>query len=281
MAEPTLEIPFSVFLPGKMVVTQADLDRQIARGGDFNAVGLNTLTITLMCLVTVAIILRLWGRKVAKIGWQSDDYTLVLGWFLSMGAQTCSLNITYNGGFGRHTYTNNILRARFEEFGKSAYAWNVLYTTSYPISRISLVLLYQRVFIQPWVKKVCWVLTFCYAGYAVGSMVADFAAALPVASNWNPDVQPKRQIDGRALFIGNSAFNIATDVILLILPLPVIWTLKRDYLYKWGLTGVFSLGVLTVIASIARLVYYYQYDENDPLCTYRMPSIYLCQLPTY
>ena len=149
---------------------------------------------------------------------------------------------------------------------QTAYAWNVLYTTSYPISRISLVLLYRRVFIQQWVRKVCWFLLFAYVGYAIGSMIADLCAAFPVQSNWNPDIKATRYIDGKALFLANSGFNIATDVILLILPLIVIWTLKRSRANKLGLSAIFCLGVLTVIASIARLVYYYKYVVNDPMC---------------
>ena len=149
---------------------------------------------------------------------------------------------------------------------QSAYAWNVLYTTSYPVSRISLVLLYRRVFIQRWVKIVCWFLTFCYLGYAIGSMVADLCAVFPINSNWNPDVRSTKQIDGKALFLANTGFNIATDFILLVLPLVVIWSLHQTRAHKIGLSAVFCLGVLTVIASVARLIWYYKFDVNDPMC---------------
>ena len=37
---------------------------------------------------------------------------------LSMGAQAMSLNVTYNGGFCRHTYANLQNKARWEQFGK-------------------------------------------------------------------------------------------------------------------------------------------------------------------
>ena len=208
---------------------------------------------------------------------------------LSIAAQALSLNLTYNGGFCRHTYANYLNRARWEQFGKTAYAWNVLYTTSYPVSRISLTLLYRRVFIQSWVRRVCWFIISCYIGYAIGSAVADLCAAFPVQSNWTPGVRATRYIDGKTVFFANCGFNIATDVILLILPLIVIWKMKNTRLYKLGLSAIFCLGVLTVsrfvtflprcnttlkfhtqqvIASIARLVYYCTFDANDPMCEY-------------
>lgn len=80
MAGPVVTIPYSVFLPGEMVVSQQDTDYQLAHANDFNCVGLNTFTITMMSIVTVAVLLRLWARKTAKIEMRSDDYTLILGW---------------------------------------------------------------------------------------------------------------------------------------------------------------------------------------------------------
>lgn len=80
MAAPYFEITYSVFLPGKMALTKEQVDYQLANAGAFNCEGLNTFTITLMCIVTVAVFLRLWSRKIAKIEWKADDYTLVLGW---------------------------------------------------------------------------------------------------------------------------------------------------------------------------------------------------------
>ena len=158
------------------------------------------------------------------------------------------------------------------------------------MSRISLALLYRRVFIQSWVRRVCWFIIFCYIGYAIGTAVADLCAAFPVHFNWTPGVRASRYIDGKTVFFANCGFNIATDVILLILPLTVIWKMKNTRLYKLGLSAIFCLGVLTVssyvtflprcntiltsntpqvIASIARLVYYYTFDANDPMCKYK------------
>ena len=167
-----------------------------------------------------------------------------------MGAQACSLNVTYNGGFCRHTYTNLLDRARWEQFGKTAYAWNVLYTTGFPISRISLVLLYRRVFIQTWVRRICWLLVACYVGYALGSMVADFCQIIPVVSIWRPlDITPTHQINGKDLFLANCGFNISTDVILLVLPLTVVWTMKSSRIHKVAISAIFCLGALTVCES--------------------------------
>ena len=120
---------------------------------------------------------------------------------------------------------------------------------------------------------VCWFLIFCYAGYAIGSAIADFCLVRPLAAQWDVNVKATYHIDSPKLYLANSGFNIATDAILLVLPLVVIWTLNVSRLHKMGLSAIFCLGVLTLIASIMRLICYYQYDKLDPNCeSKRLPS---------
>ena len=88
MAAPYFEITYSVFLPGKMALTKEQVDYQVAHAAGFNCEGLNTFTITLMSIVTLAVALRLWSRKVARVGWKADDYTLTAGW-----VSLCSIQI--------------------------------------------------------------------------------------------------------------------------------------------------------------------------------------------
>ena len=89
MATPAVDIVYSVFLPGRMVLSQSAVDYQLAHADEFNCEGLNTYTITLMSIVTVAVALRLWSRRIARIDWRSDDYTLVAGWVRFPFHKTC------------------------------------------------------------------------------------------------------------------------------------------------------------------------------------------------
>ena len=141
-----------------------------------------------------------------------------------------------------------------------------MYTTSYPIARISLTLLYHRIFLQSWIRGTCWFLIFCYTGYAVGSFIADICQFWPIESSWDLDVKRTHAIDLKALYLANTGFNIATDAILLFLPLVAIWDLRMTRWRKIGLGLIFCLGCLTVIASIFRLSLYHQYNTLDPNC---------------
>ena len=143
-----------------------------------------------------------------------------------------------------------------------------MYTTSYPIARISLALLYRRIFMQPWIRGPCWFLVFCYMGYSIGSFFADIFTFKPIASAWDTNIKRTHTINIKALYLANSGFNIATDIILLLLPLAAIWNIRMSRMRKIGLGLIFSLGCLTCIASIFRLALYYTYNILDPNCEF-------------
>ena len=125
------------------------------------------------------------------------------------------------------------------------------------MARISLVLLYRRLFIaKRWFSWLCWFLVFCYAGYAFGSAVADLCQAIPIEAGWDKNVKASYHMNDQKLYIANAAFNISIDAILLVMPLAVVWTLRMTFLHKVGLSCIFSLGNLTVLASIFRLIHY-------------------------
>ncbi|MCJ1387010.1 hypothetical protein MMC17_010139 [Xylographa soralifera] len=56
--------------------------------------------------------------------------------------------------------------------------------------------------------------------------------------------------------------SIITDIILLILPLPLVWKLKVTKSQKWGVSAVFLLGGFVTICSIIRLVRLIQTQDN-------------------
>ena len=58
-------------MPSEVVVSQ------LARKAEYDGGGLYAFCIagTIICGITV--ILRLWSRKLQKLRWQSDDYTLI------------------------------------------------------------------------------------------------------------------------------------------------------------------------------------------------------------
>ena len=234
----------------------------MAHPNDYSAGHLAPLCIAGICIVFFAVALRFWGRRHQKIPILADDWTLLAATFLSCAAVVMLLIKCYHYGFGKHYFT--LTPETQLKFGLYDYPFNLLYTTGYPLSRISLVLLYRRVFeSRRWFSILSYALIAAYIGYMIGTLFADIFTDTPIRAYWDHTMTPTHAINGVALYVFNTSFNIATDMILLIVPNFIIWRMGMTVWQKVGLSCIFALGVLTLIASILRLIFFYHIKVYD------------------
>lgn len=74
--------------------------------------------------------------------------------------------------------------------------------------------------------------------------------------------------DGRGVLTGSA--NVATDFLILLLPLPVILRLQVPFKKKIRLLLVFGIGLFACVASVVRLVYSLQVNVNADPKTYQL-----------
>ncbi|EPS41737.1 hypothetical protein H072_4340 [Dactylellina haptotyla CBS 200.50] len=70
---------------------------------------------------------------------------------------------------------------------------------------------------------------------------------------WNDPIFAKC-IDRSASFIAGGVLIVVTDVMVLLLPIPIIWKLKLPIRSRLGVIGIFSLGLFACIASVNRII---------------------------
>jgi len=70
------------------------------------------------------------------------------------------------------------------------------------------------------------------------------AQCRPLRGFWDKTIPAVCSVDSKKFFYGNSIPNIATDVFLLIAPMPAIWSLKLEMKQKVSLSAIFLLGGL-------------------------------------
>lgn len=67
-------------------------------------------------------------------------------------------------------------------------------------------------------------------GTAIAGLVIDLAACMPFDAHWaSLEVQKAQCIDKEPLFLWFNFPNIVTDVVMLILPLPIVWKLQTPF----------------------------------------------------
>lgn len=127
-------------------------------------------------------------------------------------------------------------------WAKSVYAIGVLYATAVTTPKISILALYLRVFTKQGVRLTCYVLigiivVNCFAF----SFVAIFQCS-PIAFVWNKSIPGGKCFNIQALYQASSAPNIATDLVIMVLPIPAIWQLQAPKIRKIGLVLIFLTG---------------------------------------
>ena len=89
------------------------------------------------------------------------------------------------------------------------------------------------------------------------------AQCQPVHALWDLTSMPRKCIDLKSFFVGSGIPNVLLNSVILVLPLPMVWTLEIERKHKLALSGVFLLGGFVVIVSIIRVIVLSQMVQVD------------------
>lgn len=153
-----------------------------------------------------------------------------------------------------------VMMAKWLVVAEVLYAWNLGWT------KLSLLLMYYRIFRVPYFKKMAWFVSSFVFAWVICITFLFIFICIPVEKLWYPDI-PGRCINQVGTWIANAASTIFTDVVILMLPLPPIWKLQLGRSEKLGLTTAFALGFFVVFASAYRTSVLFTYSDSDPTYT--------------
>lgn len=117
-----------------------------------------------------------------------------------------------------------------------------LYVLSANLPKISITFLYCRLFPPSGVR----IFSFVLIGILIITTIVEisvlFSMCRPFAANWNTAILKASCMNISAIYAWASLPNIITDMIMLILPLPMIWKLHTNLQTKIQLTVTFVIG---------------------------------------
>lgn len=130
-------------------------------------------------------------------------------------------------------------------------AMEQLYYPAIAFSKLSILASYLRIFASKSYRIITYVVIGIVSATAVSGVVASFTVCRPFSSRWEmylPEYFGNYQCFHTARYYqGISVPNIATDVVMLVLPLPVVWGLNVSRNQKLALSFVFLLGSMYVL----------------------------------
>ncbi|CAL8581168.1 hypothetical protein XPA_006871 [Xanthoria parietina] len=247
-----------------------------SRGGELVA----TVTI-LMVIATLAVILRLYARKISGTKLGTDDYMIVVALvcFLCLQEMLHSIDevklLTYGldinsyyaiaSGTGRHMITLTL--GQITSFVKTYQATQILFGCSITATKLSILFFYNRLFPYRTFYMVSLITGIVSILWWMGLMLTAFLHCRPFAYNWDRSIPNGHCVDDNLVGYTITSINIVGDLVVLILPIPWLWGMNMAVPKRMAVVGLFVLGSFVCIAGIIRLPFLAELQVSDATYT--------------
>ncbi|KAB5511462.1 hypothetical protein GE09DRAFT_1164819 [Coniochaeta sp. 2T2.1] len=144
-------------------------------------------------------------------------------------------------GPGLHVWT--LQPAEVKEYTRTFFVSVILYRTSLVAIKICFLLHYLRIFPLENIRKACFVLLATVVVWGSLQLPLLIFQCRPISAFWDKTIE-STCFPMAPQWYTHAVGNIAIDIAILILPLPVLKTLTLPMAEKICLLGIFSLGFL-------------------------------------
>ncbi|KAJ8106144.1 hypothetical protein ONZ43_g7161 [Nemania bipapillata] len=164
------------------------------------------------------------------------------------------------GGVGRHeAFVLKFEPHAFTVWAQTLFVTELLYGLVFPIEKTTILLLYLRLFrVHRWFRITTYFLIAYIWLWGISEVIVAIAQCQPIAFQWDKTIEGGKCIDQLAYYRWVSVPNVIHDVVMLIMPLPVVWILKIDLRQKLALSAVFLIGSIGCISSFVRLSIFFK-----------------------
>ncbi|KAJ4246633.1 hypothetical protein NW762_013576 [Fusarium torreyae] len=119
---------------------------------------------------------------------------------------------------------------------------------------MALALFYRRLSPQRWWKWSVYSVFLLVAGYNLAIFLVIIFGCTPFKKSWDITITEGKCVNRPAVYIFTAALGILSDLVLLVMPMPMILRLQMPQRQKAGLVLLFVIGSATLVTSVVRLV---------------------------
>ncbi|KAK0368713.1 integral membrane protein [Colletotrichum limetticola] len=201
----------------------------------------------------IALCQRFYTKLFLSKGLQVDDGLAHLACCRSLEADQSSAASIAEGGMCAHAW--EMPMSRFVRYSITTYVTAPVFMLCNGFTKLSLLTFYLHLSPQKWFRVAVW------TGIAVVSLYTACITILmlfhcnPVRKAFDFTITGGKCLDVGILYMATAVSNIITDVMLFILPMPMIFSLRMKMASKIGAVIIFAIGSMTVATSIVRLTY--------------------------
>ncbi|GKT45251.1 uncharacterized protein ColSpa_05432 [Colletotrichum spaethianum] len=215
------------------------------------------ISFTAFAWVCVAFRMHVRAKVVKSLGW--DDFFVILS-LLSITTGSVGICIATKFGMGKHIYT--LSAEEVQGYLRTFYVSNASYQMSTAFIKISLLFQYLRIFDQPsFTRRLCIYTIIFVCVWATTYGFLAWVPCVPVKAYWDWSIPASRWAYGSlnaeifsATYESHSAVNIALDLLVLGIPVPLYFKQDAPLKSKLGLLALLGIGIAVNGVSLVRFI---------------------------
>ncbi|KAJ9138643.1 CFEM domain-containing protein [Pleurostoma richardsiae] len=204
----------------------------------------------------VAVLLRLSSKQFTSLSWDLDDWIMsvvaaLFFVFLAIGQYAGMLC------FGVDIWTVNL--DTLTQGLKLFYVAESFYLAILILTKIAILFFYLRIFPNRRFRKITYAVMVWVGLSGLILLSMQIFQCNPVAGAWESwqgfaaGAAVPRCLDINALAYTAAAFSIAQDIVILLLPVPLLLGINASWRVRCGVLLMFSLGIFVLVTSCVRL----------------------------
>ncbi|RMZ46856.1 integral membrane protein [Aspergillus flavus] len=156
---------------------------------------------------------------------------------------------------GSGIHETEVAKEDLVQYAKLANASQIMYGPLIFITKLSILLLYLRVFAP---AKRSWMYIFIHgllwfnAAFYLADTLLEIFACVPREKIWHPDVHG-HCVNVNVMILATAILNTISDFSLLILPIFSVWRLHMRNTQKLGISAIFAAGLFACFSSAMRI----------------------------
>ncbi|KAJ5033435.1 uncharacterized protein L3040_008551 [Drepanopeziza brunnea f. sp. 'multigermtubi'] len=218
-------------------------------------------TVLAISLLAPLMIARAWIRGFVVGVWAKEDWTCIFAWIFTTAYCVTGFLMTKHGG---GVPQSQVSASELITFKKLLYVDTIIYCPSAFFTKITLLLIFTRAFAH-FRKTVIsiYVLIGVLACYYLPVLFLKLRLCTPIEGLWDTSVDAVCWDKQRVFFV-DAVVSCVTDGVVLILPVPLVWSLNVPLVKKLRIAALLGAGGIATIASVFRalLVFSPEVPEN-------------------
>ncbi|KLU82417.1 hypothetical protein MAPG_01489 [Magnaporthiopsis poae ATCC 64411] len=208
------------------------------------------VNVTLLAFATVIVALRFYTRAVVLHTLGLDDWLVLLS-LLIFAALVGSEFVLESKGLGHHIGTLQQPNG-FKEYLRAFFVSIQLYNAAIATVKFAFLAQYYRIMTVRRMRLAVLVVTGIVGAWSLSQMVISLMTCAPISGFWDPTPDTVC-LPELPIWYTNAVGNIIADIMIIVLPLPMIRNLNLPRTQKLVLAGIFCLGFFTCGISASRI----------------------------